>query len=174
MKIKITKGDITKIEADAIVNAANTSLLGGGGVDGAIHRAGGKEILEACQKIRNRQGGCKVGEAVITTAGKLKAKKVIHTVGPRWNSGNSDEDQKLQNCYLNSLKLAEEHTLKTIAFPNISTGIYRFPKERAAKIALKTVSSFESTSIEYITFVCYDDENYQLYHSILRACLNLS
>lgn len=168
MKIKLIKGDITKIEADAIVNAANTSLLGGGGVDGAIHRAGGKEILEGCIKIRNREGGCKVGEAVITTAGKLKAKNVIHTVGPRWNDGKFEEEEKLKNCYINSLKLAEEQGLKTIAFPNISTGIYCFPKEKAAKIAIETVKNAQLNVVKTVIFVCYDDINFQLYEDRLK------
>ncbi len=163
MNVELIKGDITKVEVDAIVNAANTSLLGGGGVDGAIHRAGGSEILEDCKKIRNRQGGCKVGEAVITTAGKLPAQKVIHTVGPRWNNGQSQEEEKLQNCYINSLNLAIENELKSIAFPNISTGIYRFPKKRAAEIAIDTVKNYNKIGLEKIIFVCFDDENYQLY-----------
>ncbi len=167
MEIEIIKGDITKIEVDAIVNAANTSLLGGGGVDGAIHRQGGSSILEECKAIRNRQGGCAVGEAVITNAGNLPAKKVIHTVGPVWNNGNSDEDSKLEACYLSSLKIAEENNLKTIAFPNVSTGVYRFPKERAAKIALKTVKSWQTNAIEKIIFVCFDNENYELYKKLI-------
>jgi O-acetyl-ADP-ribose deacetylase (regulator of RNase III) len=167
MKIELQKGDITKIEVDVIVNAANTSLLGGGGVDGAIHRAGGREILDECIKIRNRQGGCKVGEAVITTAGQLKAQKVIHTVGPRWNEGNSNEVEKLANCYLNSLQLAIKHDLKTIAFPNISTGIYRFPKMQAAEIAIRTVKENLSNDITKVVFVCYDDENYMIYKNKL-------
>ncbi len=169
MKTKLIKGDITKIEVDAIVNAANTSLLGGGGVDGAIHRAGGKEILEECMMIRNRQGGCKVGEAVITTAGRLKAKKVIHTVGPRWNQGRSDEENKLRNCYLNSIRIAEEEGLESIAFPNISTGIYRFPKEKAAKIAIEVVSNADSSTLKEVIFVCFDDENYRLYEKEMEA-----
>ncbi|WBX75942.1 O-acetyl-ADP-ribose deacetylase [Tenacibaculum ovolyticum] len=163
MKIEVIKGDITKIEVDGIVNAANTSLLGGGGVDGAIHRNGGKQILEECVVIRNRQGGCKVGKAVITNAGKLLAKKVIHTVGPRWNDEKSDEDEKLKSCYTECLKLAENHNLKTIAFPNISTGIYRFPKERASKIAFDIVKSWESEIIKKVFFVCFDDENFEIY-----------
>lgn len=167
MKIELIRGDITKMEVDAIVNAANTSLLGGGGVDGAIHRAGGKSILEECQKIRNKQGGCKVGEAVITNAGNLLAKKVIHTVGPRWNNGESNEAEKLKSCYLNSLKLVEENKLKTIAFPNISTGIYKFPKLKAAEIAIETIQSFKSQQIEKIVFVCFDEENFQLYNERL-------
>ncbi len=168
MKITLQKGDITTIEADAIVNAANTSLMGGGGVDGAIHRKGGKAILEECIKIRNKQGGCKVGEAVITTAGKLKAKYVIHTVGPRWNNGNSEEVNKLKNCYLNSLKLAEESDIKSLAFPNISTGIYRFPKELAAQISVQTVQTYESKTLENIIFVCFEEDNYKLYQKLLK------
>ena len=142
MKHKVLKGDITTQKVDAIVNAANTSLLGGGGVDGAIHREGGPQILEDCRKIVAKQGGCKVGEAVITVAGKLSAKYVIHTVGKVWNSGSNDEAQKLANCYTNSLILAVEYNCKTIAFPNISTGVYDFPKEKAATIAVETVSEF--------------------------------
>lgn len=163
--IDIILGDITKLTTEAIVNAANSSLLGGGGVDGAIHRKGGKEILEACQIIRNKQGKCKTGEAVITTGGKLPAKFVIHTVGPIWNGGKNAEKEKklLANCYKNSLKLAEEHNIKSIAFPNISTGIYKFPKEIAAKIAINTIKEFNSSIIQRITFVCYEEENYNLY-----------
>jgi O-acetyl-ADP-ribose deacetylase (regulator of RNase III) len=166
-KIELVKGDITKIKTDAIVNAANTSLMGGGGVDGAIHRAGGPEILEACRKIVAKQGGCKIGEAVITTGGDLPAKFVIHTVGPVWNGGKYDEENKLANCYKNSLQLAVNNHCKTIAFPNISTGIYHFPKKDAARIAVKTVVDFLSLTdkIEKIVFVCFDDENYELYNS---------
>ena len=163
MNIGILKGDITKIAVDVIVNAANTSLLGGGGVDGAIHRAGGKSILEACIAIRNKQGGCKVGEAVITTAGDLNARKIIHTVGPKWNGGISNEADLLKNCYNNSLELAEANNFRSIAFPNISTGIYGYPKEAAAKIACEVVSNYESDVLEEVLFVCFDDENYNLY-----------
>ncbi len=168
--IELLKSDITKIQVDAIVNAANTSLLGGGGVDGAIHRAGGKAILEECQMIRAKQGGCKVGEAVITTGGNLPAKYVIHTVGPVWNGGNNDEEQLLANAYSNSLRLAVENNIRSIAFPNISTGIYGFPKDKAAQIAVKTVKKFLNTSdqIENVFFVCFDDENYSLYKAILK------
>ena len=128
MKIKVIKSDITAIKVDAIVNAANTSLLGGSGVDGAIHRKGGIEILNACKEIRNKQGNCKVGEAVITTAGKLNANYLIHTVGPVWNNGGVEKEILLENCYRNSMLIAIEYDAKSIAFPNISTGIYEFPK----------------------------------------------
>ncbi|HSC40138.1 MAG TPA: O-acetyl-ADP-ribose deacetylase [Chitinophagaceae bacterium] len=169
--IELVQGDITRIPADAIVNAANTSLLGGGGVDGAIHRAGGPAILEECIKIRNRQGGCKTGEAVITTAGRLPARFVIHAVGPVWNQGKSNEEQLLANAYTNSLKLALENKVQSIAFPNISTGIYHFPKQQAAEIAIATVKQFLRTTdiIKKVTFVCFDDENYGIYHAILNA-----
>ncbi|PID94437.1 MAG: O-acetyl-ADP-ribose deacetylase [Bacteroidetes bacterium] len=163
MEYEVYKGDITTIAVDVIVNAANSSLLGGGGVDGAIHRKGGKQILAECILIRNRQGGCPVGEAVITNAGNLPAKKVIHTVGPIWRGGEDGEAEKLKTAYLNCLKLAEQHHLKTIAFPNISTGVYRFPKKYAAAIALETIRSYESNLLEKVIFVCFDEENYNLY-----------
>lgn len=165
--IRIVNGDITKMNVDAIVNAANSSLLGGGGVDGAIHRAGGKAILEACMEIRNRQGGCKTGEAVITTGGNLPAKYVIHTVGPVWNGGKNGEDELLASAYRNSLLLARKHNVASIAFPNISTGIYGFPKPRAAAIAAKTVRAFleEETPELSVWFVCFDEENLSLYGS---------
>lgn len=168
--IEVYLGDITKIKADAIVNAANTSLLGGGGVDGAIHRAGGKAILEECQKIRNKQGGCRVGEAVITTGGNLPAKFIIHTVGPVWNNGKSNEEDLLTSAYINSLKLALDNPIQTIAFPNISTGIYHFPKIKAAQIAIKAVTDFLKTTdkITKVTFVCFDTENYNIYNTILK------
>lgn len=167
--LKVIKGDITKIKADAIVNAANSTLLGGGGVDGAIHRAGGKTILEECIKIRERQGGCNTGEAVITTAGNLPAKFVIHTVGPVWYGGTKNEKQLLANAYYNSLQLAKENNVKTIAFPNISTGVYHFPKEEAAQIALNTVKEYISKypGFEKIIFVCFDEENFLIYEKIL-------
>ena len=163
-KIEVIKGDITKIKVDAIVNAANSSLLGGGGVDGAIHRAGGASILEECRKIAARQGGCKTGEAVITTAGNLPSKFVIHTVGPIWNGGKNKESHLLANCYKNSLQLAVDNNCRSIAFPNISTGVYRFPKEEAAVIAVKTVKEFilANNEIEEVIFICFDDENYKL------------
>jgi O-acetyl-ADP-ribose deacetylase (regulator of RNase III) len=168
--IEVIKGDITKINVDAIVNAANSSLLGGSGVDGAIHRAGGSEILQECQKIRNRQGKCNVGEAVITTAGKLPAKFVIHTVGPVWNNGNKNEVHLLSLAYENSLNLAVQNNIETIAFPNISTGIYKFPKILAADIAIRSIKSFNDNfnSLKKIIFVCFDDENYKIYNDILK------
>ncbi len=168
-RISLLKGDITKIEADAIVNAANSSLMGGGGVDGAIHRAGGSDILEDCRKIVARQGGCKTGEAVITTAGKLPAQFVIHTVGPVWNGGHINEELLLANCYTKSLELAVKKGIKTIAFPNISTGIYHFPKDLACTIALKTVNEFlnKNDTLEKVLFICFDDENYDYYKNAL-------
>lgn len=159
--IEVLKGDITKVISDAIVNAANTSLLGGGGVDGAIHRAGGNEILEDCRKIIARQGGCKTGQAVITRAGNLKAKYVIHTVGPVWNGGKNNEKEKLRECYENSLKIASENKCQSIAFPNISTGIYKFPKDEAARIAVRSVHEFllNNSCINKVFFVCFDEES---------------
>ena len=167
-QISILKGDITQIAVDAIINAANTSLLGGGGVDGAIHRRGGAAILAECQKIRAKQGGCAVGEAVITTAGNLPAKYVIHTVGPTWLNGEKNEPILLENAYRNSFKLADYLGLKTIAFPNISTGIYRFPKQLAAQIAFKVINDElkQSQSVQEVIFVCFDDENFNIYQSL--------
>ena len=169
-RIKLQQGDITRLNVDAIVNAANSSLMGGGGVDGAIHRAGGKQILEECLTIVNRQGGCKTGQAVITTGGKLPAKYVIHTVGPVWGSGKRNEEILLANCYQNSLKIAADYHLKTIAFPNISTGVYGFPKDKAAQIAAKTVDGFLQTNqdIKEVIFICFDNENYGLYELLLK------
>jgi O-acetyl-ADP-ribose deacetylase len=168
--ISVIQGDITTIKTDAIVNAANTSLLGGGGVDGAIHRKGGPKILEECMQIRNKQGGCPVGEAVITTGGNLPAKFVIHTVGPVWHGGNRNETELLASAYRNSLRLAEQHQLATIAFPNISTGVYGFPKKQAAEIAVSTVKQFMQSAkiVKEATFVCYDEENYRLYKQLLK------
>ncbi|OGU75823.1 MAG: O-acetyl-ADP-ribose deacetylase [Ignavibacteria bacterium RBG_16_34_14] len=160
-KIELHKGDITTLKVDAIVNAANTSLIGGGGVDGAIHRAAGPELLEYNKKL----GGCPTGEAKISPGFKLPAKYIIHTVGPVWNGGKNNEDKLLANCYKNSLKLAIEKNIKTIAFPSISTGVYRFPVERAAKIAVENVRSFleKDKTIEKVIFVCFDDHTYQEY-----------
>jgi O-acetyl-ADP-ribose deacetylase (regulator of RNase III) len=168
-RIKLSQGDITKLQVDAIVNAANTSLMGGGGVDGAIHRAGGKQILEECRMIVARQGGCKTGEAVITTGGNLPAKFVIHTVGPVWNGGSRNEQQLLTNCYKNSLKIAIKNNIQSVAFPNISTGIYHFPKPLAAEIAVKTLDQFLQTNdqLQEVTFICFDNENHQLYQQLL-------
>ncbi len=170
-KIELYKGDITKLKVDAIVNAANNSLLGGGGVDGAIHRAAGPELLEYNRKL----GGCATGEAKISPGFRLPAKYIIHTVGPIWQEGTANEDQLLANCYENSLKLAAERNIKSIAFPAISTGIYGFPIERATRIAVKTVQSFLENNdvIEKIIFVCFDEKAYRVYESILKEA-NLS
>jgi O-acetyl-ADP-ribose deacetylase (regulator of RNase III) len=171
-KIEVIQGDITQVSADAIVNAANNGLMGGGGVDGAIHRAGGPAIMAECKKIKEKQGGCKTGEAVITTAGRLPARYVIHTVGPVWRSGYKNEQELLRNCYRNSLKLAVAYDLKSIAFPNISTGVYCFPKELAAKIAVQEVSAFlqeNEPKISKVIFVCFDFVNYQLYQDLLQV-----
>jgi len=164
-KIETIKGDITKLKVDAIVNAANSGLLGGGGVDGAIHRAGGSQILEECKTIREKQGKLPAGEAVITTAGKMPAKYVIHTVGPVWNGGTYGESVKLANCYRKSLQLAIDNNCKTIAFPNISTGVYGYPKQEAAEIAVKTVTDFLSKhqEIEKVVFCCFDEGNYGIF-----------
>lgn len=169
MKIELIKGDITAVATDAIVNAANSSLLGGGGVDGAIHRKGGKAILEECRMIRKRQGRCPAGEAVITTAGNLPSKYVIHTVGPVWKGGHQGEAELLRNCYLNSLKLAAANNIKTLAFPNISTGVYAYPKAAAARIAVQAVRDYAAADdfIEQVIFVCFDEDNYDLYQQLL-------
>lgn len=160
-KIEIAKGDITKLKVDAIVNAANSSLLGGGGVDGAIHSAAGPRLLEECKELN----GCKTGEAKITKGYNLPAKFVIHTVGPVWSGGNNDEDELLRNCYINSLILAKQNQIKTLAFPAISTGVYRFPLDRAAKIAISTVKDFLSNddSLEKVVFICFDENTETIY-----------
>ncbi len=166
-KIFIEKGDITTFNVDAIVNAANTSLLGGGGVDGAIHRAAGPELLEFNKKL----GGCRTGESKISPGFKLKAKYVIHTVGPVWNGGKNNEDELLANCYKNTLKLAVENGIKTIAFPAISTGVYHFPLERATKIAVKETKNFleNNPGIEKVIFVCFDEVTEDVYKSVLSS-----
>ena len=163
-RIQVLRADITTLEAVAIVNAANTSLLGGGGVDGAIHRAAGPELLEACRLLN----GCETGKAKITAGFRLPAKYVIHTVGPIWRDGGSGEQELLSSCYRESLQLAVDHQCSSIAFPNISTGIYGFPKEEAARIALTTVSDFLSahTLPEQVIFACFDDENLEIYNRI--------
>lgn len=164
--IELIKEDITRLKVDAIVNAANKSLLGGGGVDGAIHRAAGKELLNECKAL----GGAETGEAKITKGYNLPAKFVIHTVGPVWKGGNHQEETLLESCYRNSLKIAEKYNLKTIAFPNISTGVYRFPKEKAAQIAINTIKNIlsENNFFEKIIFCCFDNENYKIYKSNLN------
>ena len=164
--IHLLKGDITKMAVDAIVNAANSGLRGGGGVDGAIHRAGGPTIMDECRKI----GGCPTGEAVITTAGLLPSKFVIHTVGPVWQGGGHNEEKLLSEAYRNSLKLAKKHDVTSIAFPNISTGVYGFPKKLAASIAVETTKMFleeNPSELITVTFVCFDDENYRIYKELL-------
>lgn len=170
-EIKIVRGDITTILADAIVNAANAALAGGGGVDGAIHKAAGPEMIKACAEIRRRQGGCETGNAVITTGGNLHAKYVIHAVGPVWKNGSNHEDDLLASAYSNSLRIAEEHRLNSIAFPNISTGVYGFPRKRAVEIVRTAMTKLipRLKSIQTIFFVCYDDENYSLYIKAFSA-----
>lgn len=164
--MRLIDGDITKQQVDAIVNAANNSLLGGGGVDGAIHRAAGPELLAECRTLN----GCPTGEAKLTKGYRLPAKFVIHTVGPIWRGGDANEDQLLQNCYHNSLTLAVKHGIQTIAFPSISTGVYGFPIERASRIALKTVKAFleGDESIQQVLFVCFGGHDYQVYQRAIR------
>ncbi len=166
-RIFIVQTDITKLKVDAIVNAANRTLLGGGGVDGAIHRAAGKGLLEECKTL----GGCATGSAKITKGYHLPASYVIHAVGPVWHGGNNNEDQLLSGCYTTALKLAVQHNCKSIAFPNISTGVYRFPKERAARIAVEAVRRFLKNN-EFpheVYFVCFDAENHRLYQQLLTG-----
>lgn len=168
-RIEIVQGDITRQQVDAIVNAANPTLLGGGGVDGAIHRAAGPGLLEECRRL----GGCPTGEARITGGYNLPARYVIHTVGPVWQGGTAGEDELLARCYRNSLSLAEEHGIRTIAFPAISTGAYGFPLERATRIALSEVKRFlESHDLpEKVIFVCFGDRAYRCYQEIAREVL---
>jgi len=164
--IELIRGDITKQETDAIVNAANKSLLGGGGVDGAIHRTAGPGLLEECRKL----GGCETGDAKITKGHNLPAKYVIHTVGPVWSGGKYDEEKLLENAYKRSLQVAKDNKLSSVSFPNISTGVYGFPKKRAAEIAVNTVRTFlkENSLPGKVTFVAFDEENYELYRNLLK------
>lgn len=166
--------DITQLNIDAIVNAANSGLAGGGGVDGAIHKAAGYRLHDECMAIIKNIGNCKPGNAVITSAGNLKAKFVIHTVGPIWRGGNHNEDKTLYASYFNSLILAESNYIRSIAFPNISTGIYGFPKQQAAEIATEAVRNYFKTYPESIItkliFVCFDSENFDIYSKLLNRC----
>jgi O-acetyl-ADP-ribose deacetylase (regulator of RNase III) len=163
--IEIFHGDITTLSVDAIVNAANSSLLGGGGVDGAIHRAAGPGLLQECKSL----GGCLTGEAKITSGYNLPAKFVIHTVGPVWKGGNNNEEELLANCYRSCLRIAEDMKLKSLAFPNISTGVYGFPKKQAASVAIREVKDFFSKDrkIEKIIFAIFDTENLKIYKELL-------
>ncbi len=166
-RIRLIQADITRLDVTAIVNAANQTLLGGGGVDGAIHAAAGPELLEACRKLN----GCPTGEARITPGFRLRATYVIHTVGPVWRGGEHNEDQLLASCYRKSLALAVEHQIADIAFPNISTGVYGFPKERAARIALSEVSRFleDQPDVTQVIFVVFDSENLDIYRNLMKA-----
>jgi len=166
-RIEAVQGDITKQNVDAIVNAANTSLLGGGGVDGAIHRAAGRELLEACRKI----GGCPTGDARITPGFRLVARHVIHTVGPVWDGGGRGEPGLLRRCYEQSLALAMEHSLRSIAFPSISTGVYRFPIDRAARIAVDAVRDHAASSapLQLVRFVCFSVPDLAVYEALLSG-----
>ena len=182
METKVTKtevsmiqGDITKQATDAIVNAANSSLMGGGGVDGAIHRAGGPAILEECKQIVARQGRLPTGKAVITTGGNLRARYVIHTVGPVWHAGSGNEAELLRSAYYECLKLATENELTSVSFPSISTGAYGYPVDEAATVAVSTVVTFleeHATSLNEVIFVLFDTRTYESYCSALRTRLN--
>jgi len=164
MGISVHRGDITKLAVDAIVNAANETLLGGGGVDGAIHRAAGKELLEECRTLN----GCKTGQAKMTRGYRLPAKYVIHTVGPVWRGGNNGEPELLADCYRNSLKLAADNGLKTIAFPAISTGVYGYPKEQAAEIAVRTIREFLKEKDMEVILVAFSESDAQIYERLLE------
>jgi O-acetyl-ADP-ribose deacetylase (regulator of RNase III) len=174
-KVSMIQGDITKQATEAIVNAANSSLMGGGGVDGAIHRAGGPTILEECKEIVARQGRLPTGQAVVTTGGNLKAQYVIHTVGPVWHGGSGNEAELLRSAYYECLKIASKNKLASISFPSISTGAYGYPVDEAARIAVSAVVSFlkeKATSLEEVVFVLFDAQTYQSYCSALRTYLN--
>ncbi len=175
--LTLIHGDITRAEVDAIVNAANKELIGGGGVDAAIRRAGGKSVTHACNAIRKRQGGCPTGTAVITTGGNLPAKYVIHTAGPMWRGGHAGEPELLTSCYKASLQLAIENKVNSIAFPSISTGIYGYPTDKAAHIALHTIYAFAKNGTEVpanIQFVLFDDTTYHCYVQALSdLCVEL-
>jgi O-acetyl-ADP-ribose deacetylase (regulator of RNase III) len=165
LRVELIKGDITSLDVEAIVNAANNSLLGGGGVDGAIHKAAGPDLLEECKGLN----GCETGQSKMTRGYRLKAKHIIHTVGPVWRGGNRDEHLLLASCYLASLNLAKEKKIKTIAFPNISTGVYGFPKDLAARIAVNETKRFldENKYPEKVIFVAFADDNYETYRKLL-------
>ena len=168
--LELIQGDITKAKVDAIVNAANKELIGGGGVDGAIRRAGGKAVIQACDAIRQRQGGCPTGTAVITTGGNLPAKYVIHTAGPVWQGGNAGESDLLASCYRESFQVAVENKVNSIAFPSISTGVYGYPTDKAAKVALQTIHNLNDirTKVpENIQFILFDDATYNCYVDVL-------
>ena len=164
-KISLLRGDITELEVDAIVNAANKTLLGGGGVDGAIHRAAGKKLLEECRQLN----GCETGDAKITKGYQLPAQFVIHTVGPVYNGGKYNEAEKLASCYQRSLEIAVDNNIESVAFPNISTGVYSYPKLEAAQIAIQTVKAFLEThsQLQEVIFCVFDDENYRLYDGLI-------
>ena len=173
-RLHLVQGDLTKLNTTAIVNAANSRLLGGGGVDGAIHRAGGPQILAECRKIRDRQGGCQTGEAVITSGGRLPAQYVIHTVGPVYQDGRHGEPELLASCYRHSLRLAAENQLASVAFPGISTGIYGYPKAEAATIAVREVRQFQAENKfpETVVFVAFDEASRRLYEQALNQLLS--
>jgi len=164
--LEVIQGDITKLNVDAIVNAANKSLLGGGGVDGAIHRAAGQGLLEECRTLN----GCETGQAKVTGAHQLPCKYIIHTVGPVWKGGQNNEEGLLRNCYVNCMQLADKKNVVSIAFPNISTGVYGFPKQKAAEIAIAAVQQEldKSINVKQVTFVTFDEENYNLYTALLQ------
>ena len=162
--IKVIKGDITVADVEAVVNAANTSLLGGGGVDGAIHRAAGPQLLDECRAL----GGCRTGDAKITSGYRLAARYVIHTAGPVWKGGHKGEDELLASCYRQAMAVAAQNGIRSVAFPCISTGVYRFPKQRAAAIAVKTVREAlrRGSTVRTVLFVCFSEEDYVFYQSL--------